>query len=94
MPSALQVVLGRILAAFASGLITWMIAKGVDIKVTQENIDALVAAGLAIFTAIYAIGHTWYNSKFNKKDVSSPTLLKTAQDDARRQEAAINHESK
>jgi len=94
MPPVIQVVLGRVLAAIASAILTWLIGKGVDIKITQENIEGLAAAGLAIFTALYAIGHTWYNAKFNKKDVSSPVLLETAQTDAKRQEAAIKHDGR
>jgi len=92
MPPVIQVVLGRILAALASAFLTWLIAKGVDIKVTQENIEALVAVGLGLFTTLYAVGHTWYNAKFNKKDVSNANLLPAAQADAKREIEQVKRE--
>lgn len=96
MPATLQVVLGRIIAAVVSAAIAWLVAKGIikEDQVKPNDIPAIVAWIFGVGTTLYAIGHTWYNSKFNKKDVSSPSLLPVAQADAHYEEAKAKNASK
>lgn len=87
MPPALQVLLGRILGGVAAGIVAWLTSKGFD--VTKEDIPTLVSAMITTGSLTYGVIHTWYNAKYNKKDVSSPKLLPLAQADAHYEEAKV-----
>lgn len=82
MASALQLVLGRLLAAWIAALCIWLAAK-YGILIPDDSQVKIVAGTLAVimalFTTVYSLVHKWLDHHLNPADTAASVLNNAAQ---------------
>lgn len=82
MINAIQLVLGRLLAAWIAALCIWLAAR-YNILIPDDAQVKIVAGALAVlmalFTTIYSLVHKWLDHHLNPADTAASVLNSAAQ---------------